>query len=38
MNKKNSVLVVENEQHIRNILEHNMNLDGLKVHLAEDGR
>ena len=33
-----SVLVVEDEEHIRNILEYNLKLDGFEVCVAEDGR
>jgi two-component system phosphate regulon response regulator PhoB len=32
-----TVLVVEDEPHIRRVLEYNLNLDGFKVELAEDG-
>jgi len=38
MSKRIPVLVVEDEQYIRNILEHNLNLYGLNVNMAEDGR
>jgi two-component system alkaline phosphatase synthesis response regulator PhoP len=38
MNEKISVLVVDDEEHIRNILEYNLKLDGFEVHLAENGR
>jgi len=31
------VLVVEDEEHIRNVLEYNLRLDGFEVHLASDG-
>lgn len=37
MTKKNSVLVIDDEEHILNILEYNLQLDGLEVYLAEDG-
>ena len=37
MSKRISVLVVEDEEHIRNILEYNLRLDGFEVYLAEDG-
>jgi DNA-binding response OmpR family regulator len=33
-----SVLVVEDEEHIRNVLEYNLRFDGFEVHLAENGR
>jgi len=38
MSKKIPVLVVEDEEHIRNILEYNLKLDGFEVYLAENGR
>ena len=38
MSKQACVLVVEDEEHIRNILEYNLKLDGFDVYLAEDGR
>ncbi len=37
MSEKIPVLVVEDEEHIRNILEYNLKLDGFEVYLAEDG-
>ena len=37
MSKRISVLVVEDEEHIRNILEYNLKLDGFEVYLAENG-
>ena len=37
MSEKISVLVVDDEEHIRNILEYNLKLDGFEVYLAEDG-
>ncbi len=37
MSKRISVLVVEDEEHIRNILGYNLQLDGVEVYLAEDG-
>ena len=37
MGKKISILVVEDEEHIRTILKYNLKLDGFKVYLAEDG-
>jgi len=38
MSKQISVLAIEDEEHIRKILEYNLRLDGFDVHLAEDGR
>ena len=38
MSEKISVLVVDDEEHIRNILEYNLRLDGFEVYLAENGR
>ncbi len=38
MSKKISVLVVDDEEHIRNILEYNLRLEGFEVYLAENGR
>jgi len=38
MSGRISVLVVEDEEHIRKILEYNLKLDGFSVSLAEDGR
>jgi DNA-binding response OmpR family regulator len=32
-----TVLVVEDETHIRRVLEYNLKLDGFEVYLAEDG-
>jgi CheY-like chemotaxis protein len=37
MSKKIPILVVEDEEHIRNILEYNLKLDDFEVYLAEDG-
>ena len=37
MSEKISVLVVDDEEHIRNILEYNLRLEGFEVYLAEDG-
>ncbi len=37
MSEKISILVVDDEEHIRNILEYNLNLHGFKVYQAEDG-
>jgi DNA-binding response OmpR family regulator len=33
----NNILVIEDEEHIRTILKYNLELDGFKVCLAEDG-
>ena len=37
MSERIPVLVVEDEEHIRNILEYNLKLDGFDVYQAEDG-
>ena len=37
MNKKFSVLLIEDEEHIRTIVEYNLQMDGIEVYLAEDG-
>lgn len=37
MSERISVLVVEDEEHIRTVLEYNLKLDGFEVYLAEDG-
>ena len=37
MNELTTVLVVEDEAHIRRVLEYNLKLDGFEVYLAEDG-
>jgi DNA-binding response OmpR family regulator len=37
MDKRISILVVEDEEHIRRILEYNLRLDGFEVHQAADG-
>ena len=37
MNEHMTVLVVEDEAHIRRVLEYNLKLDGFVVYLAEDG-
>jgi DNA-binding response OmpR family regulator len=37
MSKVISVLVIEDEEHIRTVLEYNLKLDGFGVHLAADG-
>jgi DNA-binding response OmpR family regulator len=36
-NEQITVLVVEDEAHIRRVLEYNLKLDGFVVYLAEDG-
>ena len=37
MSEQISVLVIEDEEHIRTVLEYNLKLDGFEVHLAADG-
>ncbi len=37
MGEQITVLVVEDEEHIRRVLEYNLKLDGFAVYLAEDG-
>ncbi len=37
MNRKISVLIVEDEEHIRKVLEYNLKLDGFEVHSSKDG-
>jgi len=37
MNRRISVLVVEDEEHIRRVLEYNLRLDGFEVYPAGDG-
>ena len=37
MSKRIPVLVIEDEEHIRNILDYSLRLDGFEVYLAEDG-
>jgi DNA-binding response OmpR family regulator len=37
MSEHITVLVVEDEAHIRRVLEYNLKLDGFEVYLAEDG-
>jgi len=37
MSEQITVLVVEDEAHIRRVLEYNLKLDGFQVYLAEDG-
>jgi DNA-binding response OmpR family regulator len=37
MSEKKVILVVEDEAHIRRVLEYNLKLDGFEVFMAEDG-
>ena len=37
MSEQNIILIVEDEAHIRRVLEYNLKLDGFEVYLAEDG-
>jgi two-component system phosphate regulon response regulator PhoB len=37
MNKRISVLVVEDEEHIRRVLQYNLQMDGFEVHQADNG-
>jgi len=37
MSENITVLVIEDEAHIRRVLEYNLKLDGFQVYLAEDG-
>jgi two-component system phosphate regulon response regulator PhoB len=37
MSEQITILVVEDEAHIRRVLEYNLKLDGFEVYLAEDG-
>jgi len=37
MSERISVLLIEDEEHIRKIVEYNLGLDGIEVYLAEDG-
>ena len=37
MSEKISVLLIEDEEHIRKIIEYNLRMDGIEVYLAEDG-
>jgi len=37
MSEQVSVLVIEDEEHIRKVLEYNLKLDGFEVYLAEGG-
>ena len=36
MNERISVLLVEDEEHIRRVLQYNLQLDGFEVHQAEN--
>jgi len=38
MSERISILVIEDEEHVRDILKYNLETDGFKVFLAEDGR
>ncbi|MHC4113834.1 MAG: response regulator [Planctomycetota bacterium] len=38
MGKQISILAIEDEEHIRNILKYNLKLDGFEVCVAENGR
>ena len=38
MSEQISILAVEDEEHIRNILKYNLKLDGFEVYVAENGR
>ncbi len=37
MNEKISILVIEDEKHVRRVLEYRLKSDGFKVYLAADG-
>ena len=37
MSEQITILVIEDEAHIRRVLEYNLKLDGFEVYLAEDG-
>jgi len=37
MSKQISVLIIEDEEHIRTVLQYNLKLDGFEVYLAADG-
>ncbi len=37
MSNKKAILVIEDEKHIREIIEYNLRLGGFEVYLAEDG-
>ena len=38
VSKQISVLIIEDKEHLRSILEYNLRMDGFDVYLAEDGR
>jgi two-component system phosphate regulon response regulator PhoB len=38
MSEQISILVIDDEEHIRTVIEYNLKLDGFEVHLAGDGR
>lgn len=38
MSERISILAIDDEEHIRDILEYNLKLDGFEVYVAEDGR
>jgi len=38
MSEHISVLVIDDDEHIRTVLDYNLKLDGFEVHLAADGR
>jgi DNA-binding response OmpR family regulator len=37
MNEQFTILIIEDEAHIRRVLEYNLKLDGFEVYMAEDG-
>jgi DNA-binding response OmpR family regulator len=37
MREQFTILIVEDEEHIRRVLEYNLKLDGYEVYMAEDG-
>jgi DNA-binding response OmpR family regulator len=37
MNEQFTILVIEDETHVRRVLEYNLKLDGFEMYLAEDG-
>ena len=37
MDERTTILVIEDEEHIRTVLKYNLKLDGFEVYLAEDG-
>jgi two-component system phosphate regulon response regulator PhoB len=38
MSEQISILLIDDEEHIRTVLDYNLKLDGFEVHLAVDGR